>query len=112
MGSISDLFTPAPQQYELRGNKRLWDVLCEIFEKVPMPNDGESLIELIHAELERQTGISTEAYIAAKDASFDNRDFWVHLPHLDTGGMSGGFIILPWWEQIAIPLLVSRFAEV
>ena len=96
---ITDLFSPRPDDWELRGDPHLWAELSTYLAEVKMPNSANAVRQIITSAIETLTGNT----LAGCDVVVINR-----YPH---DGMSSRHVSLRFWNETALPLLVSRFRE-
>lgn len=96
--SISQLFTPEPYRWGLRGDPWLWRDMRERLASVSLPATEDALAAIIAATFEQLTGHPIP------------HPEHIHLPRYDHGGMSGGMVMPEWWRETAIPLLRQRYA--
>lgn len=95
--SFSELFTPEPEQWGLRGDPHLWRRLSAYLAHLPPPCTEFELVDAFVATFELMTGqpLSSEGILHVKD--------------LDGDGMSAGMVSPEFWRQHMLPLLVRRF---
>ena len=92
-----DLFSPRPDTWELRGDPHLWDELSTYLAEVAMPNSANAVRQIIASAIETLTGTALEGSdVVAVDRYPDD-------------GVSSRHVSLRYWNQTALPLLVSRF---
>lgn len=94
---FTDLFSPQPEEWGLRGDPHLWDELSTCLADVAMPNSANAVRQIIANEIETLTG-----------ANLDGTDVVV-VDRYPDDGMSSRHVSLRYWNETAIPLLVSRF---
>lgn len=94
---IADLFHDRPRQWGLRGDRFLWDEMQDGFVREPVPRDNERLRELLANAFRQLTG-----------ARLDDTCEMVKVERFDHGGMSSGWVYLPFWSEVALPLLAGR----
>lgn len=95
--TFSDLFTPKPEQWGLRGDQFLWDELSAHLAEVTLPNSAREVRLSLEVAIKEITG----ATLDGNNAYFVDR--------YDQGGMSSGQISRQYWSTTVLPLLVSRF---
>ena len=94
---FNDLFSPRPDDWELRGDPYLWDELSAYLAEVEVPNSANAARQIIVTAIETLTGASlAEAGMVKIDRYPDD-------------GMSGRHVSLRFWNETALPLLMSRF---
>lgn len=94
---FTDLFSPRPNDWELRGDPHLWDELSAYLAKVAMPNSAIAVHQIIASAIETLTGATLdEAGVVVIDRYPDD-------------GMSSRHVSMQFWRDTALPLLVSRF---
>lgn len=94
---FNDLFSPVPDDWELRGDPRLWDELSTYLAEVAIPNSANAVRQIIVSAIETLTG-----------AALDGTGVVV-VDRYPDDGMSGRHVSLRYWNDKALPLLVSRF---
>jgi hypothetical protein len=94
--TIADLFDPAPQQWEARGNLFLWLEMRQAFCHVKMPLNMDQLRSTIASAFEALTGHRLDA-----EANF-------YVERFSRGGMSSGTILGSFWEHHFMPLIQQR----
>ena len=100
MRTIPDLMMPVPEQWGLRGDPALWDMLAGRFRQTPLPEDGTSLRLAIEVAFLNLAG----APIADAPAQL-----FVAATDRDNGGMSRGHVSGIFWRDTVLPLLLARF---
>ena len=93
---VSDLFSPQPTQWGLRGDPYLWKEMRESFVGVVCPGTTEKLAALLGSKFEDLTG-----YPISHEEDFG-------IERFSHGGMSSGMISAEFWRLSAIPLLCTR----
>ena len=99
MGQLlfTDLFSPRPNDWELRGDPYLWDELSAHLSNVVLPNSAKAVRQVIATAIEALTGATLdEGGVAVIDRYPDD-------------GMSSQYVSIQFWNETALPLLVSRF---
>lgn len=97
--SVSKIFEQRPERWGLRGDPLLWDELQQAFTMISLPCSKTCFIrhfekffyELTNHSLKSESNIWVEKY--------------------DTGGMSGGSISAEFWQEDALPLLITRLEK-
>lgn len=87
---ISDLFSPRPSKWGLRGDPFLWDLLCEDAANNPLEPTFERCLAVIDHHFERRVGVSI--HLSRNE---------VYLDGLAHGGMSSGTICPDFWTRRA-----------
>lgn len=95
--TVSDLFTPEPEQWGLRGDPVLWAMLKQRFAGQPIPERPDDLIDLVDGAFR---GIVGASMLVVDEAEVDS---------LHAGGMSSGMVYGAFWRDVAVPMLVARF---
>lgn len=101
MSNVSIIFTPEPDQWGLRGDPFLWQLLKEQYQTVELPYPPKALREeifRIFADLTGERPVSGKHYYAEQFAK-------THVG-MSTGWLSGDF-----WQLTAIPLLTERLEQ-
>lgn len=57
---FTDLFSPRPDDWELRGDPHLWDELSTYLAQVAMPNSANAVRQIIAIAIETLTGTTLE----------------------------------------------------
>lgn len=96
---IGQLFDPLPEHWGLRGDPFLWQAMKDSLSARRLPTTASSLIVDIERAFEKLSGRPLYA-----SPPFYMKEF-AH------GGMSSGGIDPSFWRGIALPLLLSRYAE-
>lgn len=94
---FTHLFSPRPDDWELRGDPHLWDELSTHLAEVAIPNSGKAVRKIIAGAIETLTG-----------ATLDGRGV-VEVDRYPDDGMSSRQVSMRYWNDTALPLLVSRF---
>ena len=94
---FTDLFSPRPDQWGLRGDPHLWDELSTYLAEVAMPNSADAVRQTIANAIEILTGTA----LGGTDV--------VVVDRYPNDGMSGRRVSLRYWNETTLPLLVSRF---
>ncbi len=98
--NIADLFEERPPHWGLRGDPYLWAEMKLHFSSTPLPASVSELETLL-----------VEAFAALTGLPITSKDFIVadryRSPH---GGMSSGAVDPGFWRDLAVPLLIARFA--
>lgn len=98
MTMMDTLFDPAPMQWGLRGDPHVWAVLQERLARTPVPATAREVEELL-----------ADAFLAVVGTDLrTTRDDSVHRQEFAHGGMSSGYVHLPTWRDLLVPLLVQR----
>jgi hypothetical protein len=95
--SFSDLFSPSPEEWDARGDARLWDELCAHLADVPVPNSANAVRQIIERAIATLTG-----------SALESGDVVVISRYPDDGARSQS-VSMRFWSATAVPLLVSRF---
>ena len=98
MRYVSVIFTPEPDQWGLRGDPFLWQLLKERYQAVELPYPPKVLREEI---LRIFAGLTGE--LPAPDKRYYVERFAKTHVGMSTGWISGGF-----WLDTDIPLLMER----
>ena len=94
---FTDLFSPRPNDWELRGDPHLWDELSVYLAEVAVPNSANAVRQIIVTAIETLMGAPlAESGVVVIDRYPDD-------------GMSSRHVSLRFWNDTALPLLVSRF---
>jgi hypothetical protein len=94
---FTDLFSPRPDYWGLRGDPHLWDELSAYLAEVAMLNSASAVRQIIANAIETLTG----APLDKVDVVVIDRD--------PDDGMSSRHVSMRFWSETALPLLVSRF---
>ncbi|WP_416957896.1 hypothetical protein ACNKF0_09745 [Nocardioides sp. T5] len=94
------MFTPAPEQWGLRGDRYLWQALREALDETPVPATDDGVDNLLATHIEDLAGVDIRREV--QEAVY--REQFAH------GGMSSGHIHVPTWRDRLLPLLVARAA--
>lgn len=94
---FTDLFSPRPDIWELRGDSHLWDELAVHLAEVAVPNSANAVRQIIASAVEALTG-----------ATLDGSGVVV-IDRYPDDGMSSRHVSLRFWNEKALPLLISRF---
>ena len=94
-GVLADAFDVVHRQWGLRGDPHVWGAMRDRLSGVPTPRDVEPVLLAAFTEA---CGIDLRTESEPQ----------VHVPALDHGGMSGGFVDVGWWRTKGIPLMVAR----
>jgi hypothetical protein len=97
--SLSELFEPEPTRWGLRGDAWLWSALQERYAAPALPESLHDLIEVLDVALRAEIGI---------DLRTEEQEL-IYVDRFAHGGMSSGCVSLPWWREIGIPMLTSRW---
>lgn len=97
---VSIIFQVPPSKWSLRGDPYLWRELETHFSKMFLPCSEEHFLKEVYFAFEQFTG----SELGAED--------YIHTPHYDHGGMSGGMVCSTFWLERAIPLLIRRLRQV
>jgi hypothetical protein len=97
---MGSLFTPAPEQWGLRGDRYLWQALREALDETPVPATDDGVDNLLATHIEDLAGVDIRREV--QEAVY--REQFAH------GGMSSGHIHVPTWRDRLLPLLVARAA--
>ncbi len=97
---LSGLFSPLPEQWGLRGDPVLWSKLASASSETHMPSTATELIGHLEANFFSITG----------ETMVGTSEFFVE--GFPREGMSGGYVSREFWIKTAIPLLLSRLAEI
>lgn len=97
--SLADLFDPAPSQWGLRGDPLLWQALRDNLGSCPLPENAAALQQLLQQHF---------ANLAGVPLSHPQDVFVEQFDHAT--GMSSGYVSPAFWRDIALPLLLSRYA--
>lgn len=95
--SFTDLFSPRPDDWELRGDPHLWDELSAHLAEVVVPNSANAVRKILATAIETLTGAS----LAGSGV--------VAIDRYPDDGMSSRHVSLRFWNETALPLLLSRF---
>lgn len=97
-GVLGDGFDIRHRQYGLRGDLHAMNAMRVLLTAVPTPGTAA----------ETRTAF-VDALRSVADVDIDHEtEQKVHRPHLDHGGMSGGWVHVEWWRNRGVPLLVDR----
>jgi len=99
MPVYTDIFEKRPLQWGFRGDPYLWDELWMQLQKQETPKSVEEFEELLrrtYAELtaDGKVAMATES---------------LFIDRYPASGMSGGLISIKFWQDKALPLLLSRY---
>lgn len=97
------LFTPGPHQFGVRGDLWVWQAMQERLADTVLPGTDDEVERTLRATFADLVG-------ADLDGPGEGDTPYLRREEFDHGGMSGGMISLPWWQQTGLPLLVSRAA--
>jgi hypothetical protein len=96
------LFRDRPAQWGMRGDPHLWRELHAALRAVtPEPTSRAELANLLASKVFRLAGVDVR--------SSDDRP--VRIPRFPSAGMSGGYVAPAFWRDVAVPLLLDRWAE-
>ncbi|KFN51365.1 hypothetical protein [Arenimonas composti] len=93
---VAALFATRPWQWGLRGDPHLWAALERHFAGVPVPDDAQALRTLIEAAFAELAGFP-----------LDDPRREVFVQAYAHGGMSSGYVFLPFWRGTALPMLLA-----
>lgn len=94
---FTDLFSPRPDDWALRGDLHLWDELSTYLAEVLMPNSANAVRQIIASAIESLTGTTLDGTNV------------VVVDRYPDDGLSSRHVSLRYWNETALPLLVSRF---
>ncbi len=94
--SVSIIFNDRPKQWGLRGDPYLWDELKQSFKTVPLPC-FEIMFMQYFAEFFQE--ITNHTYTNESN---------LFVEEFSHGGMSSGVISMKFWQEIALPLLITN----
>ena len=97
--TVASLFEKEPMHWGLRGDPYLWQEMHTSFEKTPLRDSAERLVELIESTFETFTGHS----ISERNMFF--------LERFSYGGMSSEHISPDFWREAVIPIMRARYFE-
>jgi hypothetical protein len=96
------LFREAPAQWGIRGDPYLWRELRAAVRAVtPAPTSRAELAHLLESQVSRLAGVDLRTSVERA----------VRIPRFPALGMSGGFVAPAFWRDVAVPLLLDRWAE-
>ena len=101
MSNVSIIFTPEPDQWGLRGDPFLWQLLKEQYQTVELPYPPKVLREEILRIFADLTGELPEP----------GKHYYVDQFAKTHVGMSTGCISGDFWQATAIPLLMERLEQ-
>ena len=101
MSNVSIIFTPEPDQWGLRGDPFLWQLLKEQYQTVELPYPPKVLREEILRIFADLTGELPEP----------GKHYYVNQFAKTHVGMSTGWISGDFWQATAIPLLMERLEQ-
>lgn len=96
---VSDLFDPAPSQWESRGSLFLWLEMRQALCRVSIPEDKDELGDIISAAFQTLTGRSLLNRVG-------DDEFFVK--RFSRGGGSSGYVSSLYWLNNVIPQLQKR----
>jgi hypothetical protein len=95
------LFRDEPFQWGLRGDPYLWRDLYTAVRAIPQaPTSRAALADLLAVQLRRIAGVDVHA----------SDDDPVRVARFPASGMSGGYVAPAFWRDVAVPLLLDRWA--
>jgi hypothetical protein len=97
---LSRLFLPRPEQWGLRGDPVLWGKLADALKLTPLPSTATELVGIVETSFLEITGFPLLGTQEILVESFPRN------------GMSGGYVCREFWIKTAIPLLLTRLAEI
>ncbi len=97
--TIGQLFRDEPLNWGLRGDPNLWRELASELADTALPNSTAVLSQILTDAFRTLTGCDL--------ATTPIERFYIE--RLDSGGMSGGLVNVPFWKEEAFPLLCRRF---
>ena len=97
---VSVIFKQKPTQWGLRGDPFLWEDLESYFTKYPL-TIGEA-----------EFCIKIEQYIAHLVENHPMNQDAIFIEQYAHGGLSSGCISLSFWNDVAIPMLLSRLRRI
>lgn len=100
VGKVSDLFTPEPKQWGLRGDPYLWREMAASLADVETPISFEDLDWRITSKFRELTG-TTRATTKSP----------IFIERYDQGGISSGMISPEFWDSTGLPELRKRYLE-
>ncbi|EAQ47309.1 hypothetical protein MED193_18989 [Roseobacter sp. MED193] len=98
---LSDLFTPFPEKFGLRGDPYLWGMMAARLNYSWLNEDEDEPLSL-EGEIKR-------AFRELTGQNWDDAPDEFQVEALNHGGMSGGWISMDWWRRTGLPLLRDRF---
>ena len=101
MSNVSIIFTPEPDQWGLRGDPFLWQLLKERYQTVELPYSPKVLREEILRVFADLTG----------ELPKPGKHYYVDQFAKTHVGMSTGWISGDFWQATAIPLLMERLEQ-
>lgn len=99
--TLAILFDPEPVRFGLRGDTYLWQEMREAMNAKDLPGDANEVATHIESAFQELTGIPM---------STNKRS--VHVERYSHGGISSGWVSIPFWREVAVPLLQQRFLSV
>ncbi len=95
--SVASIFEQKPNQWGLRGDSYLWEDLQAAFDTTGLPCSESHFLNQFNQFFQELT-----------DHPFNTCVNSFHIKKYDFGGMSSGYISMTFWQNTALPQLLTN----